>query len=393
MVPPLQSFVETAATLTDDFTIAATTLLAETGVDVDLPPPVVEGSVAPPVAEAVDSLASVATSVAESVASTTPPAVPTETVPSEELWNLGSTVFENVPEPSTIKSVAVPLTNYWDSVVPKTVPSWYETTMAKQEEFVASVLAQQQKTQAANSLLPKTNPLSGIDIGQTFSGIRNPFQGMETPNNVPTFSKLADSSLMDIFSTIGRTLGTIARGFWYVLTAIVEFLSGGKSSLNDVTEQIRISIDQSVHDALETMRSSLYDLGQVTLQEAGTFLLQIVIKFVELLFQLISSVCQALTGRGFDVWLQKIGSGLAEQAVVATTALGSTVHDLSHASLSELATILGSYGAAVANVLVDSPRALADAFSTSGATELLQNTLSSAAVESTTSLLGSGTFP
>lgn len=395
VVPPLQSFAETAITLTDDFTMAATTLLAESGVEMELP--LIDGSATttPPVADVIDSMAAAAAPTADAVASTSSVAPPVETIPpNEDLWNLGSTVFESIPEITSNKVAEAPLTNYWDSVVPKTVPSWYEslkeTTAAKQEEFLAAVLAQQQKTQASKSLLPKSNPIDGAS--DTLSSIENPFRGIHPPS-APTLSSLADASLMDILSAMGRSLGTIARGFWYLLTAVVEFLSGGKASLNQITEQIRVSIDQSVHDALEAMRSSLYDLGQVTLQEACTFLLQIVIKFTELLFQLISSLCQALTGRGLDVWLQSIGHGLAEQAVVATSALSTSAHDLSHASLAELAAIMGSYGAAVAKVLIDSPRSLADAFSASGATELLQNTLSSTAVESTTSLLGSGTFP
>jgi hypothetical protein len=405
--PALTSFAQTAAIFSDyDFTDAATfaVVVAEgdyNGAAVDSLSYVVDGEAVVnsmmmdmPSAQYVADAAVDAVVSAPAVAAVAGVESMDAVVAKEDLWGLGSTVFENTASAASSSSPAVgarsaaqdTIANYWDSVVMKGVVNpWYEAAKAKQEELAATLLSEQNRELAVSNLLPKTNPLEGF--GESLS---NSFQSVSLPKNlpeIPSLSKLADASLVDIFTAIGSTLATIARGFWYVLTALVEFVTGGRSNLGDITNQIKYSIDSTMTDALDTVRSSLYDLGQVTLQEAVVFLVQVVFRFVELLFTLVSSVCQAFTGQGLDVWLQSIGTGLSEQAILATQTLSSTVHDLSHASLTELAVILSSYAVAVARVLVDSPKLLADAFTSSGAADLVQSTMT--AVESTTSLLGS----
>jgi hypothetical protein len=397
-VPALSSFAEeslSAAFFSSDYYDSTSLILAENnGVELNY---VAEAATA----SSGDVMSAAATTTTFDAVTTTSPfdSVNVESVDAvkEDLWGLGSTVFDTNGAVSDYSSAAATapssssdtFANYWDNVVVPSVAPWYETAKAKQEELVASLLSDQQRELAVSSLLPKTNPLDGL--GESWQNMGNPFQSISLPNvppvQMPSMSKLADASLVDIFSAMGRTLGTIARGFWYVLTSLVEFITGGRTHLDDVTDKIRYSIDSSMNDALDAVRSSLYDLGQVTLEDAVVFLVQVVFRFVELLFTLVSSVCQALTGRGLDVWLQTIGSGLSEQATLVANTLSSTVHDLSHASLAELSVILTSYAIAVARVLMDSPRLLADAFTASGAADLVQTTMT--AVESTTSLLGS----
>jgi hypothetical protein len=404
-VPALSSFAEeslSAAFFSSDYNYdydSTSLILAETnGVELNY---VAEAATA----SSGDVMSAAATTTTTFDAVTTSPfdSVSVESVDAvkEDLWGLGSTVFDTNGAVSDYSSAAATaaatlsssssdtFANYWDNVVVPSVAPWYETAKAKQEELVASLLSEQQRELAVSNLLPKTNPLDGL--GESWQNMGNPFQSISLPNvppvQMPSMSKLADASLVDIFSAMGRTLGTIARGFWYVLTSLVEFITGGRTHLDDVTDKIRYSIDSSMNDALDAVRSSLYDLGQVTLEDAVVFLVQVVFRFVELLFTLVSSVCQALTGRGLDVWLQTIGSGLSEQATLVANTLSSTVHDLSHASLAELSVILTSYAVAVARVLMDSPRLLADAFTASGTADLVQSTMT--AVESTTSLLGS----
>jgi hypothetical protein len=404
--PALTSFAQTAAIFSDyDFTDAATfaVVVADgdyNGAAADSLSYVVDGEAVvnnmmmdmPSTQYVADAAVDAAVS-APAVAAAAGVESMDAVVVKEDLWGLGSTVFENAASSAASSSPAIgarsaaqdTIANYWDSVVMKGVVNpWYEAAKAKQEELAATLLSEQNRELAVSNLLPKSNPLEGF--GESLS---NSFQSVSLPNvpAIPSLSKLADASLVDIFTAMGSTLATIARGFWYVLTALVEFVTGGRSNLGDITNQIKYSIDSTMTDALDTVRSSLYDLGQVTLQEAVVFLVQVVFRFVELLFTLVSSVCQAFTGQGLDVWLQSIGNGLSEQAILATNTLSSTVHDLSHASLTELAVILSSYAVAVARVLVDSPKLLADAFTSSGAADLVQSTMT--AVESTTSLLGS----
>jgi hypothetical protein len=154
-------------------------------------------------------------------------------------------------------------------------------------------------------------------------------------------SSVADASLSDIgnaaFSGIKFVGGIIVQFLDFIVGAVAG------TSLAQVFGNLQTSVQSVIDNASHTVVNTINNLGNMTLKEVLQSLVTLIITIADALLKVMNSLVYLISGADVSDWALQTTNTISEASAQLVSQVGATYHDVTHKSLSELASSIGDY--------------------------------------------------
>ena len=154
-------------------------------------------------------------------------------------------------------------------------------------------------------------------------------------------SSVADASLSDIgnaaFSGIKFVGGIIVQFLDFIVGAVAG------TSLAQVFGNLQTSVQSVIDNASHTVVNTINNLGNITLKEVLQSLVTLIITIADALLKVMNSLVYLISGADVSDWALQTTNTISEASAQLVSQVGATYHDVTHKSLSELASSIGDY--------------------------------------------------
>ncbi|CAJ1962591.1 unnamed protein product [Cylindrotheca closterium] len=174
----------------------------------------------------------------------------------------------------------------------------------------------------------------------------NKFHFLESTDNKGFEVKEIGEDSVDMLHKLGNGMVDSMKSVSNNLLHFVEeMMKGSKDgfSSSGLLQSAQESIQKIVDGGIESVMATVNSVGDITIRDMITNLVSLVALVVKVLFQLVSTLVAAASGKGVTAWVDQSNAAIHQGALALQDQAEHFSNDLSHQSLNEMVAMVDSY--------------------------------------------------
>jgi len=160
---------------------------------------------------------------------------------------------------------------------------------------------------------------------------------------------VGDASLSDfgngVISAIKFTGGIMVKFLDFILNAVAG------TSVASILTNVQTSVNSVIDNATHSVLSTINGIANMSVKEILQNLMALIIAITDILLKIMNAVIYLISGRDGENWLLQATTTVNEASSHLLAQASLTYHDITHASMAELAHNIGDYSQYVGNEL------------------------------------------
>uniref|UniRef100_A0A7S4TBE6 Uncharacterized protein n=1 Tax=Ditylum brightwellii TaxID=49249 RepID=A0A7S4TBE6_9STRA len=170
--------------------------------------------------------------------------------------------------------------------------------------------------------------------------------------------------LLDIEDSVISGFAAVGNTFINILDYVAVTYSG--SAASDVLASAQASVNGVVNGAIQSAVQTINDIGEINLAQLVKSLVILVTTVAKVLFQILSMVIKAVSGKGISEWNIDVSGYMVQETSKLMAQASATASDLNEKSLSELIDMIDSFFYHVGTLAADSFATILEIINSSG---------------------------